>query len=67
MTLDELEQYFKERELPETFHLNSYTNIVNCRKFVDNHIAILKANPKKIIYLPYWERLVKFKNMLNEG
>jgi len=66
MTLDDLEQYFKERELPETFQLNSYTKITNCAKFVDNHIAILRANPKKTLYLPYYERLELFKNILNE-
>ena len=65
--LDNLEQYFKEHDLPETFQLNSHTKIISSRKFVDNHIAILRANPKKILYLPYYERLELFKNMLNES
>jgi len=67
MTLDDLEQYFKGRLLPESFQLNSHTKITNCAKFVENHIAILRANPKKILYLPYYERLEQFKNMLNES
>lgn len=34
--------------------------IKDTKKFIDSHLSILKSNPKKRLFLPYYERLLEF-------
>jgi len=66
MHLDDLEEYFKNVELPKEFQLYPYMKILNCRNFVDSHIFSLRNNSGNKKYLPYYERLLAFRNELEK-
>lgn len=62
----ELEHFFKTVILPlEPIKLNQCTTVVDINKFIESHLAIVKANNGKPTYLPYIERLKKLKSYLN--
>jgi hypothetical protein len=64
MTLDKIEEYLKDATLPEYVQLTGAEKIVDVRKFVDNHIAILRANSGNKTYLPYYNRLLALTKIL---
>lgn len=63
--VEELEKYFKKKKLPETIKLNNWTTI-KCTQFVDSHLSVLKANNGKQTFLPFLNRLMEFKNILEQ-
>ena len=65
VTIDELEEYFKSAELPEEIYLSSAEKITDVRKFIEGHLRTLRSNSGQKVYLPYYERLRKVKE-LNE-
>lgn len=63
--ISELEKLFFKLELPtKPIKLNQCSTITNCSKFIQNHIATLKANNGKQTFLPYLNRLQELKEVL---
>lgn len=63
--ISDLEESLKGMTFPvKEIRIMSGITIVDCAKFVDSHLAIVKAQNGKKTYLPYLERLIQFKNML---
>lgn len=66
-TLDDLIEYFDSVEIPNEVRLSECANIVDVRRFIDCHIKTLKGNSGAYGYLPYYERLVKLKEIIEES
>ncbi len=63
----ELETFFKNCQLPNNeIHLNQSTIILNPSKFINSHLATVKANNGNVIYLPYLVRLQELEVILKE-
>jgi hypothetical protein len=64
--VEELEAFFKNRILPiDPIRLNQCEVITDVKKFIDSHLCIVKSNNGKIVFKPYFERLLKLKEILN--
>ena len=66
-TLDDLIEYFDNVEIPNEVRLSECANIVDVRKFIDHHIRTLKGNSGVYRFLPYYERLLKLKEIIEES
>lgn len=68
MKINDLEAWFKDRynSLPEHVWLDKITK-VNTRKMIAGHMNFLRANPGNRTFLPYWERLILLKSILESG
>jgi len=64
MKLDEIEAYLKDAELPEYIQITDAEKVTDVRLFIDNHIAILRANSGNRTYLPYYNRLLALTKIL---
>ena len=63
--INELEAYFTGITLPtHAVKLNSYSTVKDVSKFIDSHIATVKANNGKHTFLPYLNRLQELKQIL---
>jgi hypothetical protein len=60
MRLDQLEIEIKKIEIPKSIKIKSDLNIIDCQKFIDSHLTILKANPGNKRFIPYYNRLLLF-------
>lgn len=68
ITLKQLEEFFKDREYSsEPIRLNQCSVINDRKKFVESHLAVLKANLGKKLVMPFYTRLVIFYNLVNDG
>lgn len=65
--LSELEAFFKDFDFPVTIDLTPFERVLDPRKFVDANIAILRARRGEKAYIPYYNRLLKFKSLLVTG
>ena len=63
--LSELETFFKDFDFPAAVDLAPFERVLDPRKFVDSHITILRARLGEKAYLPYYNRLLKFKEILS--
>ena len=63
--LSELEAFFKDFDFPAAVDLAPFERVLDPRKFVDSHITILRARLGEKAYLPYYNRLLKFKDNLS--
>ena len=64
MTIQELEDYFKDIELPQEFYLHSSVKIVDVPKFVDSQLLQIRAYGVKS---PAYDRLIEFVNAIRES
>jgi|DEB0MinimDraft_4_1074332.scaffolds.fasta_scaffold01710_9 hypothetical protein len=64
MKLDEIEAYLKDAELPEYIQITDAEKVTDVRLFIDNHIAMLRANSGNRTYLPYYNRLLALTKIL---
>ena len=63
----ELETYFASVKLPtHPIKLNRCSTISNCSKFLESHLAIIKANMGKRTFLPYLNRLQSLKKQIQQ-
>ncbi len=63
--IEELESFFISLEAPErAIELNKGATITDLKKFVDSHLATVKANNGNRAFLPYLERLEKVKEVI---
>lgn len=64
--LAEIETFFNSVKLPkEPIQLCEGTTILDCKRFVENHLGNVKANEGKIRFKPYLDRLLILKSILN--
>lgn len=63
--IDQIESFFKDFDFPEQVDLAPFERVLDSRKFVDAHIAILRARLGEKAYIPYYTRLLKFKGVLS--
>ena len=55
-----IETFFDDYKFDENvLKLNQYETITNLEEFVKTNITLLRANKGKIIYKPYYDRLLK--------
>ena len=66
ITLKILTDFVKETKFSDKhIKLNTASTIINQRKFAEAHLRFLLGNPNNKAYLPYYNRLVKFYNIIN--
>ena len=64
--LAEIEAFFNSVKLPkDPIQLCEGTTILDCQRFVENHLGNVKANSGKIRFKPYLDRLLMLKIILN--
>jgi len=57
----EIQEYFEANGTPTgPVRLDPATLITDPEKFVESHLSILKCNPGKRAYKPYYDRLLAF-------
>ena len=63
--IKQLEKFFATTELP-TVHvrLDKCSTILDCTKMVETHLNVLKSNPKNPLFIPYYNRLIKLKQLI---
>lgn len=60
-----LETYFASVKLPsQNVKLNQCSTIMDCSKFIENHLSIVKGNNGNDTFLPYLQRLFELKEAL---
>lgn len=65
--ISEIEQFFQSAMfLAEPIRLNQCTMINNIHKFIDSHLEIVKANNGNPTYEPYFNRLIKLKEIIKQ-
>jgi len=61
----EVEAFFSTVPLPKIpIKLNEATTILDCKRFIENHLGNVKANEGKIRFKPYLNRLQTLKKIL---
>ena len=66
--ISELEHFFNTVPLlPPPVKLNQCTKIIDISKFINSHLAIVKANNGKRVYLPYLNRLQELKQYIKNN
>lgn len=66
MNVEELENYFKSKKLPNKININKYSEIINVQKFVNSHLQFLKGNSGKKTFIPYYTRLIELKDKIDK-
>lgn len=64
MTVKEIKEYLDSAVIPEIVELNDCTIILNSKNFYESHIAMLERNKGNKTFLPYYDRLLKFYNII---
>jgi hypothetical protein len=63
----ELEHFFNNNPLPSgEVKLSPCETIIDVRKFIDSHMSVIKSKKGIKTYKPYYDRLIKLKNIINE-
>jgi hypothetical protein len=60
ISLIQIEKYFKKNPVSTDYQPDNFARILDHKKFVESHISVLKGNPKKPYFMPYYERLLAF-------
>jgi len=64
--LDELERHFKNSDIPKNqIRIDKCTVVLKPQQFIEAHIATLRGKSGNKTFMPYYERLVKFKNIID--
>jgi hypothetical protein len=59
-----LEEYYKDKQLPETVQLYPAIKVIDVSTFVDSHLTVLRAHPYIKAFDPFRVRLIRLKNIL---
>lgn len=51
----------------EPLELSKGNTIANRRKFAESHLIMLQSGSGKKVLMPYFERLAKFKTLIENG
>jgi hypothetical protein len=64
--LDTIEGFFQNIELPKSsIKIDRCTTVINPNEFVYGHMNLLKANNGNPCFLPYYQRLIRFKEWIS--
>ena len=66
MTADELDAYFKSIELPAKISINRSTEIINVRRFIDGHLAVIRNYGDNPSYSLFMARLMEVKGIIED-
>jgi len=66
MTLTTLEHNLSQTPITQELQISEGEFIKDVPKMVESHIAFLKGNSGNMTFMPYFERLKKVYNKLNE-
>lgn len=67
MMLFELEDFLKDKVLPEEIRIGQHEVIKDVPLMIQSHLKILKANSGKRIFLPYYNRLMMVVGHIKEN
>jgi hypothetical protein len=67
MSLPDIEQFFNSVSLPKEVKLSKFETIIDVKKFVRSHLEVLKSNSGNVAYMPFYERLLKLKEILTKN
>lgn len=67
MTIDELKKYFDSQNLDRELQLTDNIMILNLKSFVTGHLNYIINQAGKKAYLPYYNRLIQIKQILDAG
>lgn len=67
MKLEQLEKELSKFEIPDKLIVKKDFNIIDCKKFLDSHLTILKANSGNKRFIPYYNRLILFYEKLKNN
>jgi hypothetical protein len=62
--IEELEQFFTSAKLPDTIMLDKCSRITDIPLFVKSHLSILRAQNGNTRYIPYMNRLNRFRSLI---
>jgi hypothetical protein len=62
--LQELEQFFKGKDLPKEVEVVQSQKVVDVKKFIAGHLACARANVGKPTFASFYDRLVKLKEKI---
>jgi len=66
MTIEDLEDYFKNAALPESVKLHKSITIVDVPQFIDGHLAVLKQyGLKSQTFSSFYDHLIQLKNIID--
>jgi hypothetical protein len=66
--IEELEKFFKQCKLPEgEVQLNECAKIVNVERFLTSHLLAVKNHNGNKVYQPYYNRLIRFKEIIENS
>lgn len=64
----DLEAFFKDAKYPTgSLQFDVGVVITNCKIFVESHMKFLRAHRGERLFLPYFLRLVRLKEILEEA
>jgi hypothetical protein len=63
-TIETLKAFFESQDQNLCFSLTPIEKVLNLGYFWNTHYKFLKANTGNKTYLPYWNRLIKAKELL---
>lgn len=66
MNIDELEAYFKSKELPQTLKINRAITITNVPRYIESHLAIIRNYQDKQTFKGFYNRLIELKEILEQ-
>ena len=65
--ISEIESFFnKYQPLAQPLRLNQWMTIIDIKQFIESHIATATANNGIRVYRPYFERLIKLKEFIEQ-
>ncbi len=66
MTHDQINEIekLKDVKIDAPIKLEKGAEIINARLFVESHVKYVRANFGKEIAIPYWNRLIEFRNIV---
>ena len=62
--LQEMDDFFKDRQLPKEIVLTDHELIKDVPLFVNSHMDFIRNNRNKYVYMPYYQRLKKVVSYL---
>jgi len=64
MTLPQLKTHFGQIKIPDMLKISKCETVVDLPKMINTHIQFLEVNSGRAVSLPYYNRLMKVKNLL---
>ena len=66
--IDQIEDFFIKNGYPEgDVRLDQCSLIIDIKKFVQSYLLVLKGNPGKKRFIPYFDRLNKFYELTKDS